>query len=203
MDIDVGIPAVLSLVHHLSVRENLVRRELHLVFVINLVTENLFQFLVDGVRRETLVFDFRLDVFLLVGLEVILFVGCLLDVAEVYQFVECLVDIASECLKIGIKGRQEQLGDVIGSGWESLDILDEEERFQHLQRQVISQGTFCLLDVALYLGLQYATQSLVHIAELYDVVEVFVGVSLRYLLSDGQEASLTYTLLFSTEGIVL
>ena len=95
--------------------------------------------------------------------------------------------MALEFREICIKSREHDFGDVVGSGREALDILDKEESFQHLQCHVITQCALCLLDIGLHLGLENASDALIHVAELYNLVKVFVLVGFGYFLCDGQE----------------
>ena len=203
MDKDICVSSVLLPIHHSSEREYLVGRQLHLVVIVNLIAEYLLQFLVDGIRCKVLVLDFILDILLLVGLIMVFVVGSFFDITQMNQLIQGFVDVVAQSLEVGIQGREHQFGDVICRRWESLDVLDEEECLQYLEGKLIVQRTFCLLDVALNLGLQDATQSLVHIAELYDVVEVLMGIYLCHFLGDGEQTSFAHTLLFSAEGIVL
>ena len=117
----------------------------------------------------------------------VLVVGTLLDIRSVNKFVECFLYMTLEFREVGIKGWEHDLSDVISSRREPFYILHKEECFQHLQCHIVTQCTFCLLDIGLHLGLENTSDALVHVAELHNLVKVFILISLGYLLCDGQK----------------
>jgi len=62
---------------------------------------------------------------------------------------------------------------------------------------------FCLLYVGLNFCLQDTTNTLVHIAELNDLIQVLILVGDGHFLCYGKQRTLTHRLLFATESIIL
>ena len=80
MNIHLSIAPVLLLIYNPSVGEDLVIGKPDSVLRENLISEHFLQFIVDSIRLKILIFNFSLDIFLLIGLVVIFFISTLLDI---------------------------------------------------------------------------------------------------------------------------
>ena len=59
------------------------------------------------------------------------------------------------------------------------------------------------MDVRLYLRLEDPTDAFIHVAELNNLLQIFVLIGFCHFLRNGQKRTLAHGLLLATEGIVL
>ena len=148
------------------------------------------------------VLDLLLDDLLFVG-EVLVDVAVALDVGLRLQQRQRLLHVLRERGQVEAEAVVDEHGEVAGRGLEALDVLDEEERLEQADRELVVEVALGDVDGALRRGLQRGADAGEHVVEGRQRADLDVADVLGDLLDDAEHRPLADRTVAALEDVVV